>query len=836
MTSAEVLSFTIILLLPFCVSLDTITPDTPLKDGDVLISDTKNFALGFFPAGNSSCRYVGIWYYQITEQTVVWVANRDNCINNTSGVLAININQGGLVIYANNQTNTPLWSSNVSSLLTSNSIAKLLDIGNLVLLESNITQKLLWQSFDHPTNVMIPFLKQGLNRRTGSEWALTSWKSKDDPGTGDCWYGIDPTGYPQVIVNKSQATWWRGGPWTGRGWSGVPEMSNNFIFNVSFVNNQDELSIAFGSVNDSIYSILSVDESSMVQRSIWHDEDRRWVNFWSAPSEWCDYYGQCGPNGNCDPTKDKIFACECFPGFEPKSPGNWYLRDGSGGCVRKQGVGTCGNGEGFVKMERMKVADTRNARANMSLSLQECEQLCLKNCSCMAYAYATSDMNREGIGCLTWYEDLVDSRTFSSSSSGQDLYIRVDAITLAEYAKKSNKYLSKKGKLGISLSSVIMFFLILFLAFHIVKKRRKAKERQRTLYNVTYREDFRGTIELEENRTNPDQLPFFHLNVIVEATKNFSLNNKLGEGGFGIVYKGMLFDGSEIAVKRLSKHSGQGIEEFKNEVMLIAKLQHRNLVKILGYCAQGEEKMIIYEYLPNKSLDSIIFDETKRRLLDWRKRKDIICGIARGMLYLHQDSRLRIIHRDLKAGNILLDACMNPKVADFGMARIFGVDQIEAKTKRLVGTYGYMSPEYAMEGRFSVKSDVYSFGVLMLEIITSKKNSYYKLNPYSNLIGSVWDLWKEGRALEIVESPLNGSFAGEALRCIEIGLLCVQEYASDRPTMSEVVSMLGNDVALSPPTRPALRFKRAYTSGDPSSASEGANSVNNVTCTVVEPR
>ncbi|KAL5579209.1 hypothetical protein UlMin_011651 [Ulmus minor] len=793
MTSVEVLSCTIILLLPFCVSLDTITPETPLKDGDVLISDAKTFALGFFSPGNSSCRYVGIWYYQVSEKTIVWVANRDNCINNTSGILAINIDQGGLVIYANNQTTTPLWSSNVSSLLSSNSMAKLLDIGNLVFLESNITQKLLWQSFDHPTNVMIPFMKQGLNRRTGSEWALTSWKSKDDPGTGDCWYGIDPTGYPQLIVNKSQATRWRGGSWTSHGWSGIPEMSANFIFNFSFVNDQSELAVTYGILNDSIYSIMTVDESCTVQRSMWHDEDRSWVDFWSAPSEWCDYYGRCGPNGNCDPTKARTFACECFPGFEPKSPRDWYLRDGSGGCVRKQGVGTCGNGEGFVKMERMKVADTRNARANMSLSLDECEQLCLKNCNCTAYAHASSDLNREGIGCLTWYEELVDSRTFSSANSGQDLYIRVDAITIA-------------------------------------------KEWQRTLPNVTYREEFRGTIELEENRTNPDQLPFFHLNAIAEATKNFSLNNKLGEGGFGTVYKGMLFDGSEIAVKRLSKYSGQGIKEFKNEVMLIAKLQHRNLVKILGYCAQGEEKMIIYEYLPNKGLDSIIFDETKRRLLDWRKRKDIICGIARGILYLHQDSRLRIIHRDLKAGNILLDASMNPKVADFGMARIFGVDQIEAKTKRLVGTYGYMSPEYAMEGRFSMKSDVYSFGVLMLEIITGKKNSYYHLNPYSNLIGSVWDLWKEGRALEIVESSLNGSFAGEALRCIEIGLLCVQEYASDRPTMSEVVSMLGNDVALSPPKCPALIFKRTYTSSDPSSTSEGPNSVNNVTCTIVEPR
>ncbi|KAL5579412.1 hypothetical protein UlMin_011854 [Ulmus minor] len=741
MTSAEVLSCTIILLLPFCVSLDAITPDTPLKDGDVLISNTKNFALGFFRPGNSSCRYVGIWYNQVSEQPVVWVANRDNCINNTSGVLAINIDQGGLVIYANNRTTTPLWSSNVSSLLTSNSIAKLSDIGNLVLLESSITQKPLWQSFDHPTNVMIPFMKQGFNRRTGSEWAFTSWKSKDDPGTGDCWYGIDLTGYPQLIVNKSQATWSRGGLWTSHGWSGVPEMTSNFIFNFTLANNQDELAYTYGIVDDSIYSITTIDESCTVHFSMWRDEDRSWVDFWSGPREWCDYYGQCGPNGNCDPTKARLFACECFPGFEPKSPRDWYLREGSAGCVRKQGVGTCGNGEGFVKMERMKVADTRNARANMSLSLKECEQLCLKNCNCTAYAHASSDMNREGIGCLTWYEGLVDSRTFPNASSGQDLYIRVDAITLAEYAKKSNKSLSKEGKLGISLSSVIVFVLILFLAFHITKKKRKAKEWQTTQNNVTYREDFLGKIELEENRTNPDQLPFFHLNVIAEATNNFSLNNKLGEGGFGTVYKGMLFDGSEIAVKRLSKYSGQGVEEFKNEVMLIAQLQHRNLVKILGYCAQGEEKMIIYEYLPNKSLDSIIFDETKRRLLEWRKRKDIICGIARGMLYLHQDSRLRIIHRDLKAGNILLDASMNSKVADFGMARIFGVDQIEAKTKRLVGTYGYMSPEYAMEGRFSMKSDVYSFGVLMLEIITGKKNSYYHLNPDSNLIGSV-SLWK----------------------------------------------------------------------------------------------
>ncbi|KAF8030105.1 hypothetical protein BT93_E2513 [Corymbia citriodora subsp. variegata] len=214
----------------------------------------------------------------------------------------------------------------------------------------------------------------------------------------------------------------------------------------------------------------------------------------------------------------------------------------------------------------------------------------------------------------------------------------------------------------------------------------------------------------------------FDLATIQAATNYFSHENKLGEGGFGEVFQGRLPNGQQIAVKRLSQSSRQGDGEFKNEILLVAKLQHRNLVRLLGFCLEGDEKLLAYEFVPNKSLDYFLFG---MRQLDWPSRYKIVFGIARGILYLHEDSRLRIIHRDLKCSNILLDNEMNPKISDFGMARIFGVNQTQASTNKIVGTFGYMSPEYAMHGEFSVKSDVYSFGILLLEIICGKKNNFY---------------------------------------------------------------------------------------------------------------
>ncbi|KAM1108507.1 hypothetical protein PS2_005134 [Malus domestica] len=314
-----------------------------------------------------------------------------------------------------------------------------------------------------------------------------------------------------------------------------------------------------------------------------------------------------------------------------------------------------------------------------------------------------------------------------------------------------------------------------------------------------------------EDRKNSDQVNLveslqYDFETIKSATDDFSDANKLGRGGFGAVYKGRLFNGQLIAVKRLANNSQQGDREFKNEVELLAQLQHRNLVRLLGFCLKADERLLIYEYVANASLDNFIFDPNNHVHLDWETRYKIIRGIARGILYLHEDSRVRIIHRDLKASNILLDEDMNPKIADFGMARLFVIDQTQGDTKTIVGTYGYMAPEYAIHGRFSVKTDVFSFGVLVLEIISGKRIRSFRYGENEeDLLSYAWRNWMEETPQNIIDPTLTTSSRTETMRCIHIGLLCVQQNVVDRPTVASVVSMFNShSLTLSVPSRPAF--------------------------------
>ncbi|XP_047313042.1 cysteine-rich receptor-like protein kinase 25 [Impatiens glandulifera] len=353
--------------------------------------------------------------------------------------------------------------------------------------------------------------------------------------------------------------------------------------------------------------------------------------------------------------------------------------------------------------------------------------------------------------------------------------------------KQSNK--NRTAIIGIAVSISILGILILIISTWLIfSKRRKQR---RSIQNVKI--DGMSTFETLQYTTD----------TIRAATNDFSDDNKLGQGGFGAVYKGKLANGQDVAVKRLCRGGGQGEEEFKNEIVLLANLQHRNLVRILGFCLQGTNMLLVYELFANSSLDRFLFDPVKRAQLDWRKRHKIITGVARGMLYLHEDSRLRIIHRDLKAGNVLLDAEMNAKISDFGMARLFARDETRGNTRRIAGTYGYMAPEYALHGQFSVKSDVFSFGLLILEIVCGKKNSQDNGDYVEHLLSNVWRSWRDGEGNEMScddiidpimlrDNRMDHTIMMMMKRCIHTGLLCCQENAENRPTMAGVVQMLNN--------------------------------------------
>ncbi|KAK7244440.1 hypothetical protein RIF29_39262 [Crotalaria pallida] len=450
--------------------------------------------------------------------------------------------------------------------------------------------------------------------------------------------------------------------------------------------------------------------------------------------------------------------------------------------------------------------------------------LCMNNCSCTAYA--AMDISKGESGCLQWFGNLIDIKEMAASDEA--IYIRMAGTEIkAIEGRKSNR---QKTIIISCVLSIGFLFLCLTFIIYRWKTSRKARKIKENLE--------RDANAINEHHEEDPEFPLFDMPTINSATNNFSIDNILGEGGYGPVFKGILEDGREIAVKRLSMKSNQGLQEFKNEVIHIAKLQHRNIVRLLGCCLQAGERLLIYEFMPNKSLDNFIFDEKKSKLLDWSRRLHIINGIARGILYLHQDSRHRIVHRDLKAGNILLDAEMNAKISDFGLARSFGGNGTEANTQHVVGTYGYLSPEYIIDGAYSTKSDVFSFGVLVLEIVSGKRNrGFYHEEHRFNLLGHAWRLFTEGKCYELVDATIRDSLnISTVTRSIHVGLLCVQVSPDDRPSMSLVVLMLSGEFPLPQPKEPGFYSERYMPHDSSSSSSYKPTSINDMTISTMDAR
>uniref|UniRef100_A0A9I9CEU5 Receptor-like serine/threonine-protein kinase n=1 Tax=Cucumis melo TaxID=3656 RepID=A0A9I9CEU5_CUCME len=738
----------------------------------ILVSAQQKFVLGIFNPEGSKFKYLGIWYKNIPQMTIVWVANRDNPFVSSSAKLTFN-EEGNIILM--DETDGVLWSS-TSSVYVKEPVVQLLDNGNLVLGESE-SGNYVWQSFDYVTDTLLPGMKLGRDSKAGMNWKLTSWKSRNDPSSGDFTYVMDPGGLPQLEIHRGNFTTYRSGPYLGSRFSGGYYLRETAIITPRFVYNANEAFYSYESAKN-LAVRYTLNAEGYFNLFHWNDDGNYWQSLFKSPGDACDDYGHCGNFGIC--TFSVIAICDCIPGFQPKSPDDWEKQGSSGGCVRRDNK-TCKNGEGFKRISNVKLPDSSAKNlVKLNTSIQDCKAACLSDCSCLAYGRMEFSTGENG--CITWFERLVDMKILPQN--GQDIYVRLAASEL-----ESSK---RKLIVGLSVSVASLISFLIFVACFIYWRRRRAEGNE---------------VEAQDDEV---ELPLYDFTKIETATNNFSLSNKIGEGGFGPVYKGMLPCGQEIAVKRLAEDSSQGQTELRNEVLLISKLQHRNLVKLL--------------------------DDKKRSLLSWKKRMDIIIGIARGLLYLHRDSRLIIIHRDLKVSNILLDNEMNPRISDFGLARI-----------------GYMSPEYVIDGYFSMKSDIFSFGVILLEIISGKKNrGFFHPDHQLNLLGhcenlssmetnlkdhQAWKLWDEGNALELMDETLKDQFQNsEAQRCIQVGLLCVQENPNERPTMWSVLSMLESEnMALSLPKQPGFYTERII-SKTHNLPDEASCSTNEVTVTLLDGR
>ncbi|KAL3741988.1 hypothetical protein ACJRO7_017469 [Eucalyptus globulus] len=831
-------------------SIDTIAVNGLIASDQTLASANDVFQLGFFTLDNAHY-YVGIWYKNIPDRTYVWVANRDTPVANSSSAVFKIGDKGNNVVILDQANKTILWSSNQTRANSSpvNPVARLLDNGNLVIREAGdeSNSNYLWQSFDFPTDTLLSEMKLGWDLTRGLNRFLNSWKTPQDPSSGDFSFKIDYHGYPEIFLWDKSTKLYRSGPWNGIRFSGVPEMQSSSAIDFTFVSNQQQVYYSFELNTPNIISRLTMNSTGTLQRFTWVEDSKSWSMFWEAPKDQCDHFSECGPYGICDTNASPV--CNCTPGFSPKNLQAWNMRDGSAGCVRRTDL-NCSS-DGFLLFKGMKLPESSNTIVDMEMSLDDCQKGCAKNCSCTGYSSA--NISNGEAGCVMWFGDLLDMRHYVGG--GQDFYVKLSASDIVAFGglvtqNSSSNGLGTLAIVGIAAGGSVL--LLAFTAFLMWKRKTSLNSHIRNTEQQGARERSQGQDFLlnevvssskrdytGENKPEVLELPLFAFNAIALATKNFSDENKLGQGGFGSVYQCRIEEGPVVAVKRLSKNSGQGVEEFKNEVQLIARLQHRNLVRLIGCCVEMDEKILIYEYMEHKSLDSVLFSKTKSSMLNWERRFNIICGIARGLLYLHQDSRFRIIHRDLKASNILLDRELNPKISDFGMARIFGRDQVEANTKRVVGTYGYMAPEYAMDGLFSEKSDVFSFGVLVLEIVSGKKNrGFYYPNDERNLLEHSWKFWKEGNGLELLDSAVGDAYSmNEVLRCIQVGLLCVQERANDRPVMLSVVLMLSSENPTMPhPKIPGFRLGRAIETDSSSSKHDGTCTVNQVTVTMPDAR
>ncbi|KAF8687383.1 hypothetical protein HU200_043072 [Digitaria exilis] len=793
-----------------CLASDTIAAGSAISGNRTVVSRGGNFELGFFrPSGSSSSHsyYVGIWYKKAVSQcTPVWVANRASPVTDPASCqLAVAVD--GNLELADEAGKHVVWSTNVSS-TSSSVVAVLLDTGNLVLRRENNDGEVLWQSSEHPSDTWLPGARLGLNKITGYAQALTSWKSSVDPAPGLFALGIDVNDTKQYNITwNGTMSFWTSGEWNGDVFTGIPEMISHHTYDFDFVSDANGSYITYSLQDPTVISRMVLDVSGQVRQMIWVPSDDEWTIIWTEPHQLCDVYAVCGAFGVCSEKSDTF--CSCPVGFRPSSEMDWEVGDHSHGCRRNNPLqcelrstnrskvnGKDDDGDAFLLASGISLPrNSTSSPATQASSSRGCGLACLKSCNCTAYSYGSS-------GCVLWYGGLLNLQRLVDDTAGMDdLYIRLSAMDVPSSSSEGRR---NRTIVFVSIAAAVSSILALsaIVLSMLVRMFRRRKQRRMAFIQAA---------------SEGGNLVAFEYSDVRRATDNFS--EKLGGGSFGSVYKGKMpgaVGEVAVAVKKLEVTGGLlcvGDKQFRNEVRTIGVIQHVNLVRLRGFCSHGADRLLVYDHMPNGSLDKALFaTRASSPALSWRARFQIALGAARGLLYLHEGCRDCIIHCDVKPENILLDGDMAPKVADFGMAKLLARDFSRVLTT-VRGTIGYLAPEWISGVPITAKADVYSYGMVLLEIVSGKRNARswtgeeeQRMSDYFPLVAA--RKVSGGEALvELLDERLNGDVDGRELDiACRVACWCVQDDEARRPTMEQVVQALEGVVAVDvPPIPTSLR-------------------------------
>ncbi|KAF6998611.1 hypothetical protein CFC21_014718 [Triticum aestivum] len=776
---------------------DTIASGEALIVNNTIISSNGKFALGFFQTGSKSSQnslnwYLGIWFNKVPKLTPVWVANGHiPIIDPVSSVLTVT--SGGNLVILNQATKSTIWSAQTNA-STNNSIALLLNSGNFVLRSSSNSSSVLWQSFDYPTDTFLPGMKLGWDKVTGLNRRLVSRRNSIDLAPGKYTSQLDPNGIDQVIHTPldSSIPYWSSGVWNGQYFPSIMSM-RAYNTNYTFVNNDQEKYFTYDLPDETFVYNLVMDVSGRTKSLIWVEGSVGWRMVYAQPALQCDVFAVCGPFTTCN--DHTLPFCNCMKGFSIRSPNNWELEDRTGGCERNSPLycGISNNRSTQDMFHPITCVGLPNNGNNIeeARSVGRCAQVCLGNCTCTAYSYDNSR-------CFVWNGELINviqkQCNDSINSNRATLYLRLANSEVQTNLENNNR---RSLIIGVAMGASFAFFTLLSLFFLLVIRRRRMSAHR-----------------MEKYKDNVGITSFKYLD-LQHATKNFS--EKLGAGGFGSVFKGFLNDSCAIAVKRLDG-ARQGEKQFRAEVRSIGIIQHINLVKLIGFCTEGDSRLLVYELMPNRSLDSHLFQSNDTEtVLEWSIRYQIAVGVARGLAYLHDNCQDCIIHCDIKPENILLDASFIPKIADFGMAKLLGRDFSRVLTT-MRGTIGYLAPEWISGTVITAKVDVYSYGMILLELISGSRNSGgISASNIDDVYFPVLVATKlhKGDMGSLVDQNLRGEFNLEQVeRAFKVACWCIQDHEFDRPKMAEVVQYLEGFLEVDIP--PVPRFLQAI-AGNPQS-------------------